>query len=84
MKGLDGAANENLIFIFGDSLDPTEILEKLDSTLHKFPSDIVLIDSFGDIFRGGDSNNNMAMRNTVNGFDRIAKMHKCLIVLFIT
>jgi hypothetical protein len=38
------------------------------------------IDSFGDIFKGGDSNNNMAMRNTVKTFDKIAKKHNCLIL----
>jgi len=37
-------------------------------------------DSFGDIFKGGDSNNNMAMRNTVKTFDKIAKKHNCLIL----
>ncbi len=33
-----------------------------------------------DIFKGGDTNNNMAMRNTVKIFDKIAKNHNCLIL----
>jgi len=42
---------------------------------------LVVVDSFGDIFKGGDSNNNMAMRNTVKAFDKIAKQQGCLILL---
>lgn len=80
LKGLDAFAKESLRFMFADTMDQSEIIEKLDSDLKEFPSDLVIIDSFGDIFTGGDSNNNMAMRNTVKLFDKIAKEHNCLVI----
>lgn len=80
LKGLDALAKESLRFMFADTMDQSEILEQLDSDLKEFPSDLVIIDSFGDIFTGTDSNNNMAMRNTVKLFDKIAKDHNCLVI----
>lgn len=79
-EGLRKAAVENLRFIFADTMDQEEILNKLDEELKLSPADLVVVDSFGDIFKGGDSNNNMAMRNTVKLFDKIAKEHNCLIL----
>lgn len=82
MTGLNEVPKENLRFIFADTMEQHEILSKLDEELTLAPADIVVVDSFGDIFKGGDSNNNMAMRNTVKLFDKIAKTHHCL-VLFV-
>ncbi len=81
-KGLNEEVVENLRFIFADTMDQEEILIKIDEELKLCPADLVVIDSFGDIFKGSDSNNNMAMRNTVKLFDKIAKEHNCL-VLFV-
>lgn len=80
MNGLNQNPNENLRFIFADTMEQEEILKSLDEELTKAPADLVVVDSFGDIFKGGDSNNNMAMRNTVKIFDKIAKKHSCLIL----
>ena len=52
----------------------------MDNQLTIAAADLVVVDSFGDIFKGGDTNNNMAMRNTVKIFDKIAKNHNCLIL----
>jgi KaiC/GvpD/RAD55 family RecA-like ATPase len=79
-KGLDKEAVENLRFIFADTMNQEEILKKLNAELKLCPADLVVVDSFGDVFKGGDSNNNMAMRNTVKLFDKIAKKHNCLIL----
>lgn len=79
-KGLQKEAVENLRFMFADTMELDEILIKLDEELRLSPADLVIMDSFGDVFRGGDSNNNMAMRNTVKLFDKIAKQHNCLIL----
>ncbi|MFT5252079.1 MAG: hypothetical protein ACI87N_001084 [Flavobacteriales bacterium] len=79
-KGLQKEAVENLRFMFADTMDQEEILTKLDAELRLSPADLVVVDSFGDVFKGGDSNNNMAMRNTVKLFDKIAKDHNCLIL----
>lgn len=80
MNGLGQTVKENLRFIFADTMEQEEILKSLDEELTIAPADLVVVDSFGDIFKGGDSNNNMAMRNTVKTFDKIAKKHNCLIL----
>ncbi|MBC7747873.1 MAG: AAA family ATPase [Methylotenera sp.] len=80
INGLNQTPKENLRFIFADTMEQEEILKSLDDELTKAPADLVVVDSFGDIFKGGDSNNNMAMRNTVKTFDKIAKKHSCLIL----
>ncbi len=80
MRGLGQVPKESLRFIFADTMEQEEILKSLDEELTIAPADLVVVDSFGDIFKGGDSNNNMAMRNTVKTFDKIAKKHNCLIL----
>jgi len=80
LVGFNEAPNKNLRFIFADTMEQEEILKLLDEELTKAPADLVVVDSFGDIFKGGDSNNSMAMRNTVKSFDKIAKRHSCLIL----
>jgi hypothetical protein len=80
MYGLGETVKENLRFMFADTMEQEEILINLEAALIEQPADLVVVDSFGDIFKGGDTNNNMAMRNTVKTFDRIAKQHNCLIL----
>ena len=80
MNGLNQGPKDNLRFIFADTMEQEEILKELDNQLTIAAADLVVVDSFGDIFKGGDSNNNMAMRNTVKTFDKIAKKHNCLIL----
>lgn len=80
LSGLAKPAEENLKFIFADTMEQEDILTTLNKELTTYPADLVVVDSFGDIFTGRDSNNNMAMRNTVKIFDAIAKKHNCLIL----
>jgi KaiC/GvpD/RAD55 family RecA-like ATPase len=80
INGLGKEAKENLRFMFAASMDQEDILKELDKALTDEPADLVVVDSFGDIFTGSDSNNNMIMRNTVKLFDKIAKKHNCLIL----
>ena len=80
MIGLGEEVKENLRFMFADSMEQDDILKQLDIALTKEPADLVVVDSFGDIFTGSDSNNNMVMRNTVKLFDKIAKKHNCLLL----
>ena len=82
LNGLSKEPVENLRFIFADTMSQKEIIKTLNKQLNLEPADLVVIDSFGDIFMGNDGNNNMAMRNTVKAFDKIAKKHNCL-VLFV-
>lgn len=80
VNGLGEKAKENLRFMFADTMEQAEILIQLENALTEEPADLVVVDSFGDIFKGGDTNNNMAMRNTVKAFDKIAKQYNCLIL----
>lgn len=80
INGLNEGPKANLRFVFADTMEQEEILKELDNQLTIAEADLVVVDSFGDIFKGGDSNNNMAMRNTVKAFDRIANKHNCLIL----
>jgi RecA-family ATPase len=80
MTGLGEKATKNLRFMFADTMEQEEVLKALDKALKDEPADLVVMDSFGDIFKGNDSNNNMVMRNTVKLFDKIAKKHNCLIL----
>ncbi|WP_432672129.1 AAA family ATPase [Flavobacterium sp. SM2513] len=79
-KGLNSEAVENLRFIFADTMSTDEIIKNLNEQLTLQPVDLVVIDSFGDVFQSNDSNNNIAMRNTVKTFDKIGKDHNCLIL----
>lgn len=79
-EGLNEEPVENLRFIFADTMEQSELLKTLDDELKRLPADLVVVDSFGDVFKGGDTNNNMAMRNTVKIFDKIAKENNCLIL----
>lgn len=78
--GLQQASNDNLHFLFADTLSNDEILKAMATHLSSQPCDLVIVDSFGDIFKGSDTNSNMQMRNTVKDFDRIAKQFGCLIL----
>lgn len=80
MNGLGEKVKENLRFMFAASMEQEDILKELDKALTEEPADLVVVDSFGDIFTGNDSNNNMVMRNTVKLFDKIAKKHNCLLL----
>ena len=80
--GLSTILPESLVFIFADDFTQAEIISHLDAMLLKDPADLVVIDSFGDIFNGSDSNNNIEMRRTVSRFNTIAVKHRCL-VLFV-
>jgi hypothetical protein len=79
-NGIGKPVVENLRFIFADTMSQEEIIKNLIEQLTLEPADLVVIDSFGDIFQGSDSNNNMAMRNTVKTFDKIGKEFNCLIL----
>lgn len=79
-QGIDSVHNDNLKFVFADTLDQNEIKNTIKKELAKEKVDLVVVDSYGDIFNGQDSNNNMAMRNTVKSYDRLAKKYGCLIL----
>jgi len=70
----------NLTIVFADTKTTDEIRKELEDCLATDPVDLIIIDSFGDVFIGSDSNNNTAMRNTLKLFSSIASRHHCLIL----
>ena len=80
LQGTDEKYYDNLKFVFADTLDPKEIIKTLEKEMAKEQVSLVVVDSYGDIFNGNDSNNNMAMRNTVKSYDKLAKRYGCLIL----
>ncbi len=79
-EGLGLQPNESLRFVFPEVLDQKAILHTLEDALTAEPADLVVVDSFSDVFGGNDMNSNSQMRQTVNSFDSLAKKHKCLIL----
>lgn len=80
LKGLATDPKKGLRFIFGESLSPKEIISKLESELKSAPADLVVVDSYGDIFEGTDGNAPLSARNAVKPFAKIASQYKCLIL----
>jgi hypothetical protein len=80
LAGLDINPPEDLILMFADLMDQEEIIKRLEVYLKTNPVDLIVIDSFGDIFTFADSNNNTSMRNTIRKFSRIAEKYSCLIL----
>lgn len=60
----------------------TELIHKVDAFCVKTPVDLVIIDAFGDIFSGSDSNNNIQMRRDIKSFDELVRKHS-ISVLFV-
>jgi len=70
----------SLAFLQDESIG--ELIKKLDAFCTSTPVDLVVIDAFGDIFSGSDSNNNIQMRRDIKAFDDIVRKHK-ISVLFV-
>lgn len=55
------------------------LINKIDEICSEKPFDLVIVDAFGDIFSGSDSNNNISMRRTIAAFDDIVRRYSiCL------
>lgn len=80
LAALNQTVSDNLSFIIADTLSQEEILLAIDLHLSKYPSDLVVVDSFGDVYLGNDTNSTLQMRKNVKAFDYFAKKHKCLIL----
>ncbi len=80
MEGLKAEPNENLHFIFADILSQDELISEIRDFLSKKPCDVVVVDSFGDIFKGSDMNSTTQMRANVKEFDRIAVQFQATIL----
>jgi archaellum biogenesis ATPase FlaH len=74
--------NENLKVIFTDQIDSDTLLVQLTSMLTENPVDVIVLDSYSDLFTGKDSNSNSETRKFLRAFNRLANQFNCL-VLFI-
>ena len=70
----------SLAFLRDESI--AELIQKLDAFCSLTPVDLVVIDAFGDIFSGSDTNNNIQMRRDIKAFDDVVRKHK-ISVLFV-
>jgi len=67
---------ENITFLFECS---DHLIKSLDRELSKKPVDLVVIDTFSDLFRG-QLNQANAVRSFLNDFSRLVNKHNCLIL----
>jgi hypothetical protein len=70
----------SLAFLRDESI--VELIKKIDAFCTETPIDLVIIDAFGDIFSGSDSNNNIQMRRDIKAFDDVVRRHN-ICVLFV-
>jgi hypothetical protein len=71
---------DNVQFAFYNGEPLHELVEMLDTICTETPLDLLIIDAFGDIFSGNDSNNNTQMRKDVKAFDVLLRNHNLAIV----
>lgn len=69
------SAFQKLRFVF----DTDNLLSKLDRMLDDTPTDVVVIDAFGDLFMGRTSESSQ-VRLFLNEYLNLAKKHNCLIL----
>lgn len=81
-EGLGLELTENIRFAFPEGMSLENLLLKLNAALEAEAADLIVIDSFSDVFNGSDANSNTQMRGVANAFDGLAKKHSCL-VLFV-
>jgi len=75
-------AHKNLHFVERHQYDSTaHMLIMIDKYLAKHPTDLLIIDSFGDVFLGRDGNSNAEVRNTMKVFYKLSMDHNCAVIL---
>ncbi len=66
---------QSLRYIF----DTEDILEKLEAELSNKPADLVIVDTFTDLYIGSMNDTNQ-VRSYLNKYNLLAQRHKCLIL----
>ncbi len=72
--------NLSLAFLTDETI--TELIKKLSLFCDENPVDLIIIDAFGDIFSGSDTNSNIQMRRDIKAFDELVRTHR-LALLFV-
>ncbi|MDP4229564.1 MAG: AAA family ATPase [Bacteroidota bacterium] len=73
-------SDNNLHLLLADDLTPDEIVARIEEYLSATGFDLVIIDAYGDVFRGGEGNSNIQNRNSLRPFSVLAKKHGLAIV----
>lgn len=73
---IEVSAFERLIYVFNSE----NIIQRLKALLESNPVDVIVIDSFADIFGGGDMNNVGQIRNFLNDFSELANQYHTLVI----
>ncbi|MDP4231621.1 MAG: AAA family ATPase [Bacteroidota bacterium] len=71
---------ENLHILLADDLTPDEIIERINEYLNEFDFDVIIVDAYGDVFKGGEGNSNIQNRNSLRPFSIIAKTYGVSII----
>ncbi len=74
-KPLDENKTGRLKYLF----ESDDLLRKLDAEMSANPVDLVVIDTFSDLYEG-DLNANNKVRTFLNKYSDLAKRHQCLII----
>ncbi len=72
--------NLSLAFLTDETI--TELIKKLSLFCEENPVDLIIVDAFGDIFSGSDTNSNIQMRRDIKAFDELVRTHR-LALLFV-
>jgi hypothetical protein len=67
---------KNLIFVF----DTTNILQKLENMIKDNPVDLIIVDTFLDLF-AGEMNQSNRIRSFLNNYHILAKKYQCLVLM---
>ncbi len=64
-----------LRILIADDLSTDEVLARLETMLTDSPVDLIVIDAYGDVFKGGEGNSNIQNRNSLRPFSILSKNH---------
>ena len=75
-----GIPNENLSIIFTDQIDTDTLIKDINTLVSENPVDLIVLDSYGDLFTGKDGNANIEVRTFLKPFNMLANRFGCLIL----
>jgi len=75
-------APERVSILIAADLSPDEVLQAVDDELQREPADLVVVDSFGDVYPGRDQNSTAEMRAALKPWAALAK-RRSVTVLFV-
>ncbi len=71
---------DHLQIVFADQIHTKALLENLFTMLSANPVDLIVLDSYGDLFNGRDGNSNTDVRAFLKPFALLANKFECLLL----